>query len=389
MAPPENETSNSSSAEEPEELSSDGSDSESEPDKTSTPPPSSKKTQLTANSSSDESETESESEIDKSLVPYPNVKPLASKPMYDDDDVDDHRSKKPRSKNPTSRYSPPPIRPAAAKRAAAEVDGGELRRVKKKTVVAVAAPDAENNGGEKKQLFQRLWSENDEIELIQGMISYVEEKGKDPVADVNDFHEFVKKSLHVDVSTRQVITKVRRLRKKFANNVAKVENNGKVRSFSNPHEKEMYNLSKSLWGSGSTNNAVMSSRVKKVNVTPKTNKNRKNNKAVASGNGNGGVEVSQVTPIEVEPKRDQVQVQVQAMSSGNGVDHLGLMGMPITDEFIMNKGLELLPGEKKVELQQKWKNLKVLELKNFVEKVKLLKEQAEAVLNVVENSGAN
>lgn len=246
--------------------------------------------------------------------------------------------------------------------------------------MAVAAPDAENNGGEKKQLFQRLWSENDEIQLIQGMISYVEEKGKDPVADVNDFHEFVKKSLHVDVNNRQMTTKVRRLKKKFANNVAKVENKGKVRSFSNPHEKQMYELSKSLWGSDSNNNAVMSSRIKKVNVTSKTNKNRKITKAVGSGNGNGGLEV---TPIEVEPK------VVQAVPSGHGVDHLGLLGMPLTEELIMNKGLELLSGPKKVEMQQKWKNLKVLELEHFLEKVELLKEQAKVVLNAIEKSGAN
>ncbi|XP_024963662.1 GLABROUS1 enhancer-binding protein-like [Cynara cardunculus var. scolymus] len=378
MARSENETSNSSSAEE-EELSSEGSESESEPDKTSTPPPSSKKSQLTPNSSSDESETESESDTEKtpekSLVPYPNVKPLASKPM--DDDGDD-QLKKPRSKNPTIRYSPPVHKPSTGKRPATVVEGGDLKRIKKKTVVAVAAPDAENNG--EKKLFQRLWSENDEIELIKGMISYVEEKGKDPVADVNDFHEFVKKSLDVDVNNRQMTTKVRRLKKKFENNVAKVENKGKVRSFSNPHEKVMYELSKSLWGSDGTNNAVMSSRVKKVNVTPKTNKNRKDSKAVGSGNGNGGIEV---IPFEVEPK------VVHAAPSGNEVDHLGLMGMPVTDEMIMNKGLELVSGAKKVELQQKWKNLKVLELKHFVEKVKLLKEQAEVVLDAIEKSGAN
>ncbi|MFS7986017.1 putative transcription factor GeBP family [Helianthus anomalus] len=32
--------------------------------------------------------------------------------------------------------------------------------------------------------FHRLWSEDNEIDLIQGMISYVDEKGKDPVTDV-------------------------------------------------------------------------------------------------------------------------------------------------------------------------------------------------------------
>lgn len=372
MARSESEQANSSSGEEEEEeVSSEGSESESEPDKTSTPPPSSKKTKPAQNSSSDESDSESEPDAEKPTVPDPNIKPLASKPM------DEDQTKKPRSKNPTARYSPPPLKPPTGKRPAAEGEAGDSKRVKKKTVVAIAAPDADN-GGEKKQLFQRLWSEDNEIELIQGMINYVNEKGKDPVVDVNDFHEFVKKTLHVDVNNRQVITKVRRLKKKYKNNVARAENQRKVRSFSNPHEKKMYELSKSLWGNDSNKNVVMSPTTKKVKGTPKPNKNRKSNV-------NGEVKLEpEVTlnPNVVEPK------MVQPLRSIRGLDY-GSMGFMITDEVIMNKGLELLSGPKKVEMEEKWKNLKVQELKHFLKKVELLKEQGEIVLNSMVKSGDN
>lgn len=240
----------------------------------------------------------------------------------------------------------------------------------------MAAPDA-GNGGEKKQLFQRLWSEDNEIELIEGMINYVNEKGKDPVADVNDFHDFVKKSLHVDVNNKQVIAKVRRLRKKYENNVARAENQSKkVRSFSNPHEKKMYELSKNLWGNDSNKNVVMSSTIKKVNVTPKPNKNRKSNV-------NGGGEPEPEPELEVTPKEVQPKV-VQPLRS----DH-GSMGFMFTDEAIMNKGLELLSAPKKLEMEEKWKNLKVQELKHFLKKVELLKEQGEIVLNAMVKSGDN
>lgn len=371
MARSESEPAISSSGEE-DGASSEGSESESEPDKTSTPPPSSKKTQLTHNSSSEESDSESESDTDKPpkkpTVPDPNIKPLASMPM------DDDLPKKPRSKNPTSRYSPPPLKSTTGKRPATEVEAGDSNRTKKKTVVAVAAPDADNSG-EKKQLFQRLWSEDNEIELIEGMINYVNEKGKDPIADVNDFHDFVKQSLHVDVNNRQVITKVRRLKKKYANNVAKAESTGKVRSFSNPHEKKMYELSKNLWGNASNKNVVMNSNTKKVNVTPKPNKNPKSN-------GNGGVE------LEPELTANVIQPKVEPVRSTHGFDH-GSVGLIITDEMIMNKGLELLSGPKRVEMEEKWKNLKVQELKLFLKKVELLKEQGEIVLNSMVKSGDN
>ncbi|KAL8228662.1 hypothetical protein R6Q57_013562 [Mikania cordata] len=369
MAGSENEPANSSSSGESEE-----SLSESEPDKASTPPSSSKKMQLTSKSASNESGSQSESDTEKSLdkpqSPNARIKPLALQA------TDDDQSKKPRSKNPTSRYSPPPV---TGKRPAEEGVDGDVKRIKKTTVVAVAAPDADNFG-EKKQLFQRLWSEDNEFELIQGMIDYVEEKGKDPLADVNDFHEFVKKSLHVDVNDRQVLTKARRLKKKFENNAARVESKGKVRSFSNPHEKKIYELSKNLWGKDGNKNAVInacSKKVKvKVNVTSKTNKS---SKSVGSSNGNVGIEEN---ANEVEPK------VVQPLLSSHGLDHLGLMGLPMTDEVIMNKGLELLSGPKKVEMEEKWKNLKVLELELFLKKVNVLKEQAEVVLNAIAKSGA-
>ncbi|KAD3069347.1 hypothetical protein E3N88_37227 [Mikania micrantha] len=372
MAGSGNESVISSSGEEEGSSESSESESEPEPDKASAPPPSFKKTQPTPNASADQSDSQSEQETNKtfknSQLSESSLKPLASKPINDD------QSKKSRSKNPTSRYSPPPIKQLTGKRPTAEDDGGDLKKIKKNTVV-----DADN-GGEKKQLFQRLWSEDNEIELIQGMIDYVEERGKDPVADVNDFHEFVKKSLHVDVNDRQMLAKARRLKKKFENNVAKVENKGKVRSFSNPHEKKMYELSKNLWGNDRNKNVVMSSSTKKVkakvNVTPKINKSHK---SVDSGNRSAGFEV---TANEVEPK------VVQHVRSSHGLDHLGSMGLPITEEVIVNKGLELLLGPKKVEMEEKWKNLKVQELEHFLKKADILKEQAELVLNAISHSGA-
>ncbi|KAK9064207.1 hypothetical protein SSX86_015587 [Deinandra increscens subsp. villosa] len=344
MAGSEHEPANSSSAEEEEdELSSDESESP--------PPPSSHKTPP----SDDESASDSDDTPDKPQLPDPSTKP----PM--------DQSKKPRSKHLLVTAK----RPAAETAEAAAAAAGDVKRIKKAATVvaAVAAPDAEENcGGEKKQLFQRLWSEENEIELIEGMINYVEEKGKDPLTDVNGFYEFVKRSLHVDVNDRQVLTKARRLKKKFQDNAARVESKGKVRSFSKPHEKKMYDLSKSLWGDDNNGNksAVMSACSKnvkvKVNVTPKTN-NSHNKSSVGLGNGN-----------VANPK------MVQA--------GFGLMGLPITDEVIINKGLELVLGPKKVEMEEKWRNLKVLELEHFLKKVEVLKEQAEVVLNAMAKSGA-
>ncbi|KAL4581130.1 hypothetical protein LXL04_017339 [Taraxacum kok-saghyz] len=354
MAQSELEMTNSSSDE--EEVSTEGSESESESESESdvTPPaqPSSRKTQPIAQSSSEESESDDDSLPKSPEKANPTIKPLASKPM------DDERSKKPKPQNPISRNSPPPTKPVNVKRKAAEVDdGGKKSKIAKKEVGAVSAPGPDN-AGEKKPLFQRVWSEEDEIVLIKGMINYVDTKGKDPMTDVNDFHEFVKSSLNVDVNNAQMTAKIRRLKAKFVNNVGKIEQHGKVRSLSNPHESKMYELSEALWGS--KNASIVSCTTKKANPKPPANQNQKpkanSNSGEVNVNVNGGLE---------------------SVKSG--------IGIPITDEDIMTRGLELLSGPKKVELEEKWNDLKVQQLKHFLKKLKLMKEQGEAVLNAMKN----
>ncbi|XP_028087559.1 probable transcription factor At4g00390 [Camellia sinensis] len=68
----------------------------------------------------------------------------------------------------------------------------ELKRVKNKAVdsdVVVQEESAKKTGHDtKKQLFQRLWSEEDEIVILKGMIEYTAKKGSNPLADVNAFY---------------------------------------------------------------------------------------------------------------------------------------------------------------------------------------------------------
>uniref|UniRef100_A0A9I9EEW8 Glabrous enhancer-binding protein-like DBD domain-containing protein n=1 Tax=Cucumis melo TaxID=3656 RepID=A0A9I9EEW8_CUCME len=50
------------------------------------------------------------------------------------------------------------------------------------------------------------------------MIDHSAKKGSDPSLDMNAFHDFIKKSLHVDVTKAQLMYKIRRLKKKSRNN---------------------------------------------------------------------------------------------------------------------------------------------------------------------------
>ncbi|KAL1170796.1 hypothetical protein V6Z11_A05G237200, partial [Gossypium hirsutum] len=61
----------------------------------------------------------------------------------------------------------------------------------------------------KKLLFQRLFSEDDEIALLKSMLAYSAKKVADPCADMNGFYDFVKKLFHIDVTKAQMMDKLK------------------------------------------------------------------------------------------------------------------------------------------------------------------------------------
>lgn len=233
----------------------------------------------------------------------------------------------------------------------------------------------------KKQLFQRLWSEDDEIAILKGMIDYKTEKnGENPIMDMGAFHEFIKKSLHVDVTRAQLVDKVRRLKKKYVNNAEK-EKDGKERSFSKSHEQKGYELSKLIWGCCSESNGT--------NVT-KSKRNQSQNNGNSKGAATSlvkshGVDDDKTSMMEVD-KNDDKNVATN-IDVSRFVQFGGMNGSLIMPEEILKAGMEVVDGSKRAELEEKWKKLKKQELVLYVERLELLREQALVVLEAINSSG--
>ncbi|KAE8712993.1 RmlC-like cupins superfamily protein [Hibiscus syriacus] len=359
---------------EDEEVGSSSEDDEDdeEPQTQSTPliqksPPPRKPASATAvvgNEASEESGSESESESESDTA-TPNVRPLATEPM------EDMNAKKPRSNKPLSS----PIRACSSKRPGeTELDAKEAKRPKKKAVEegnnteTPAVEEVKKTGEDaKKQLFQRLFSEDDEIALLKGMLDYSAKRGADPCADMNAFYDFVKKSIHTDVTKAQLMDKIRRLKKKFENNSGKGKK-GEDRTFSKAHEQNAFDLSKKIWGKEGISGKVESSAAKS------NGKAKANNKAVvalkAELHSSPDKKVYVGVPMEVD--------KVPKSSVSSLFDKR--FGVSSLEEEVLKHGLDMVDSEKKSTLEVKWRKLQIAELELFIERSELVKEHVKLLL---------
>ncbi|XP_023544486.1 STOREKEEPER protein-like [Cucurbita pepo subsp. pepo] len=384
-----------SSGEEEEGVSRDGSSSEEEEDeeetqaqkpKKSTALPSTpavdkktapKKSELATNSQAQSSSSDSGSGSDTdSGTSGRNVQPITSNPIEETP-----KMKKPRSKPSASAT---PAR-SSLKRPSETVR--EAKRPKSSEADAddgvVADDDSKKSVDESKKLFQRLWSEDDEIAILNGIIDYTAKKGADPALDMNAFHDFIKKSLHVDVTRAQLVDKIRRLKKKYRNNVDRGKK-GADPTFSKPHEQKGFELSKKIWGGeGITRTPVVEQPKSNANGTPKKNQRGSSTKTLASLK-------AELLPSPDAPKDDDKMKIDDNQAPSGCMDgfvaferSLGAAGFP---ESFLKPGLNLIGQSKRTELEEEWKKLHLAELELFLKRTDLIRDQAKLILDAYKSS---
>ncbi|KAI9094777.1 hypothetical protein K1719_026583 [Acacia pycnantha] len=230
----------SSSSEEVEEISSDDDD---QPPKLTQPLPTEKKptakkptpaapiakSQPKASVSKSEIESDAGSDSDDER-PSENtdliVKPIAFKPKEETP-----KAKKSKSQPPVSPDKSANKRPSDNNRRV--TDSKKTKKGKDASgndEIPAADDDGKKAGDESKKLFQRLWSVDDEIAILTALAEYA---GEAPLKTMNGLHDFIKKSVHVDVSNEQVANKIKTLKKKYLKNSQRGKN-GEGPRFSKP-----------------------------------------------------------------------------------------------------------------------------------------------------------
>ncbi|KAG6590357.1 putative transcription factor, partial [Cucurbita argyrosperma subsp. sororia] len=101
---------------------------------------------------------------------------------------------------------------------------------------------------ESRKLFQRLWTDEDEIELLQGFLDYTMQRGTTHhhQNDTALFYDQIKSKLQLDFNKNQLVEKLRRLKKKYRNVIGKISS-GKEFNFKSPHDQATFEISRKIW----------------------------------------------------------------------------------------------------------------------------------------------
>ncbi|XP_077226435.1 uncharacterized protein LOC143859666 [Tasmannia lanceolata] len=220
-----------------------------------------------------------------------------------------------------------------------------------------ASNETVNNEGEpaKKNLFERLWSEDDEIVILKGMVEFIK-KGCNPITDKKGFKSFIKDSISIEFRKKQMNDKICKLKKKYERNSSRAAK-GKVLNFSDSHQKNSYHLSEKIWGG----NMVAWSEAYGVDSTRVD---------MGAGSKSRNSKVGNET------------VDYDFLHS-NLVQNLN---MNYYDGSMLKKGLNLVESAKGRSLEERWKKLQLIEMDIYRRRFILIKEQMDAIFDALRSS---
>ncbi|XP_047157631.1 probable transcription factor At5g28040 [Vigna umbellata] len=97
--------------------------------------------------------------------------------------------------------------------------------------------------------YQRLWTKQDEKELLKGYLDYIKQHGRTTTTlqnDVASLYDHVRPKLNVDFNKNQLVEKLRRLKRKHK--LALNKGTDKEVPFRNPQEQAIFEISNKIWG---------------------------------------------------------------------------------------------------------------------------------------------
>ncbi|CAN6879695.1 unnamed protein product [Brassica oleracea] len=334
-----------------------------------------------SNSSDDEAGDVQSKLTQKPVAPPP---PAKKKPESDSEEESESDSdSEPATKTkPLNAVVTKPIPPesSTAKRSLKQADNEPKKKAKTSTTEQAnkkktSGTDEEVkkiSGEEAKKLFQRLFSETDEIAMLQGFLDFTSTKG-DPSENMDAFCDYVKTLIDFNASKAQIVTKLQRCKKKFVNIVKNSLKRGKTEdqiTYAKDLEQKTFELSRKIWGSDGVLPAKPRKKSKEVELvsTPKKE-------------------------VEVETQKKVSVVDNHHLSSSREMalffkaENASVLGL---DESSVSAVWDMVEdGEKKREMEEKLKKLKAKQMELCLQRTALVDYTAKMIFKNIASSSSS
>ncbi|KAF2287800.1 hypothetical protein GH714_002768 [Hevea brasiliensis] len=231
---------------------------------------------------------------------------------------------------------------------------------------------------ESRRLFQRLWTDEDEIVVLQGFLDYTTQRGSSHY-DTALFYDQIKSKLQLDFNKNQLVEKLRRLKKKYRNVLNKISS-GKDFSFKSPHDQASFEISRKIWSSTGkigVEDAPSGVKVDDKRVSSEANNDSNNTNNVINNNQNVSVLIEETVRSCLSPLFKELLSNFMAVGpcTGRGIGGLAMNAMPLSFG-----GGELMVDEK-------WRKQQILELEVYSKRLELVQDQIKAQLEELRSMG--
>ncbi|XP_076905343.1 putative transcription factor At3g04930 [Bidens hawaiensis] len=276
-----------------------------------------------------------------------------------------------------------------------------------------------------RRLFQRLWTDEDEIELLQGFLDYTSQRGTSNSHhhDTTAFYDQIKGKLQLEFNKNQLVEKLRRLKKKYRNVLAKTSA-GREYVFKSPHDQAAFDLSCKIWNEPAAAAVSIAAIDDEETQNPSLglNLNDNNGNGIGSGEPNSSEKKvprprkrARSSAVKIEENYNQPQHYAQASGAGAGVLNSNLVNaatanlveetvksclLPLFKELVNSSsngasgnsrgfglglgGMNFLIGDMS---DEKWRKQQILELEVYSKRLELMQDQVKSSLEEFRSMG--
>uniref|UniRef100_A0ACD5W023 Uncharacterized protein n=1 Tax=Avena sativa TaxID=4498 RepID=A0ACD5W023_AVESA len=148
--------------------------------------------------------------------------------------------------DPAAPQDPPPLLSDCSAPPPAPEPAGPIPPPSHTQEACAAAAAAEDS----RRLFQRLWTDEEELLILRGFLDFTSRRGTAFAShqyDTGPFYEEIRRKLSFEFSKNQLIEKLRRLKKKYRVCANRMVAQGGAFAFRSAHEGAIYDVARHIW----------------------------------------------------------------------------------------------------------------------------------------------